>query len=153
MGMGAKILGALGKSGGLLGGMNRSLLPSQVAGARRNPAVNVIGTKRMSQPYPDAILRAQAAKNLGLPVGTNTAAVWAGAKNMAGKPQQFETFSQELDRDWLNEVGKSLAHEEELTAPSGGRIGQPSPGDFQNQFDIASYSPWIEKYKRKGLFS
>ena len=140
MAMGAKILGGLGKSGGLLGGFNRSLAPSEVAAARRNPAFNVVrGTKTVNP-----------VRNIG-----RTASGygdWQKAKAEAGT-HKIDTFSQELDRDWLGEVGKSLSYEEELTAPSGGRIGQPSPGDFQNQFDIASYSPWIEKYKRKGLFS
>ena len=57
-----------------MGRASRPISAEQAAAGLRNPAYKVVSQKQMSQPYPDEILRIQAARNKG--VDPNSPQAW-----------------------------------------------------------------------------
>ena len=131
-----------------MGRFNRPIGAEQAAAGLRNPAYRVASQKQMSQPYPDEILRIQAARNKG--VDPNSPEAWAGAKALAGPSVEFETHMAELDREWLADaIASGTPEEGDLSPAPAPRKSQPSPGDFGMAFDMNDFSPWLQR-KRRG---
>ena len=151
----------------------QAISAASAAGARNNPAYNVTTQSMMSQPYPDRILKHQAAKNAGWnpdwrpdpyvedrinmlnkhkndalsPTGSIAA---QGAKGLAGEPAEFEYITKELDRDFIQEaMASALGGAPELpgSGPRPPAGSQPQPGDFATLIP----SP-IPRKKKKGPY-
>ena len=170
-----KLWGNIGPGGsGLLGGRAgpRSVSATQAASHARQPWRTVTMETMTSQPYPDRILKHQAAKNLGwnpdwhfdprLSDAENMRAMRANealsptgygaaqqAKDLAGKPEDFETMTSELDSGWVQDaIASAMPGEPTLpAAPTrGGTTGQPRPGDFSTI--VPEPSPFRKKKRR-----
>ena len=126
-----------------MGRSSRPISAEQAAAGLRNPAYKVVSQKQMSQPYPDEILRIQAARNKG--VDPNSPQAWTEAKRLAGPPVEFETNMAELDREGLADAIASGMPVDDFSPAPAPRKSQPSPGDFGMAFDINDYSPWLRK--------
>lgn len=141
----------------------------------RNPAYTISHQKMMSRPYPDRILKHQAAKNLGwnpdwhfdprLSDAENMRAMRANealsptgykaaqqAKDLAGDPAEFEYVTKELDQDFVSEALASAlgggAPELPGSGPRPPSGSQPQPGDFATL--IPEPSP--DRKKKKSLY-
>jgi len=127
-----------------MGRASRTISAEQAAAGLRNPAYKVVSQKQMSQPYPDEILRIQAARNKG--VDPNSPQAWTEAKRLAGPPVEFETNMAELDREWLSDaIASGIPNYDDISPAPAPRKSQPSPGDFGMAFDMNDYSPWLRK--------
>jgi hypothetical protein len=139
----------------LLSGASRSLSAEEAAAGLRNPAYKVVSQKQMSQPHPDRILRIQAGLNKGLSMAdaaaqADSSAAWAGGKELAGPPVEFETNMAELDREWLSDaIASGMPNYDDISPAPAPRKSQPSPGDFGMAFDMNDFSPWLQR-KRRG---
>ena len=139
----------------LLRGASRSLSAEQAAAGLRNPAYKVVSQKQMSQPHPDRILRIQAGLNEGLSMAdaaaqADSSSAWAGGKELAGPPVEFETNMAELDREWLSDaIASGIPNYDDISPAPAPRKSQPSPGDFGMAFDMNDFSPWLQR-KRRG---
>ena len=131
-----------------MGRASRPISAEQAAAGLRNPAYKVVSQKQMSQPYPDEILRIQAARNKG--VDPNSPQAWTEAKRLAGPPVEFETNMAELDREWLSDaIASGIPAYDDIGPAPTPRKSQPSPGDFGMAFDMNDFSPWLQR-KRRG---
>ena len=109
MGAGVKLLSAIGKPEGLVGGQKPTWVPKR----GRNPAFSYTA-------------------------GANEAGV--------------EGFFRELDSDFVGKAAETaFGKPEDLQAPGARAMTGRDSGDFQPQFDMSTYSPWLKKYKRPGL--
>ena len=71
---------------------------------------------------------------------------WAGGKELAGPPVEFETNMAELDREWLSDaIASGIPDYGDISPAPAPRKSQPSPGDFGMAFDMNDYSPWLRK--------
>ena len=131
-----------------MGRASRTISAEQAAAGLRNPAYKVVSQKQMSQPYPDEILRIQAARNKG--VDPNSPQAWTEAKRLAGPPVEFETNMAELDREWLSDaIASGIPDYDDIGPAPPPRKSQPRPGDFGMAFDMNDFSPWLQR-KRRG---
>ena len=138
-----------------LGGASRSLSAEEAEAGLRNPAYKVVSQKQMSQPHPDRILRIQSGLNSGLSMAdaaaqADSSAAWAGGKELAGPPVEFETNMAELAREWLSDaIASGIPNYDDISPAPAPRKSQPSPGDFGMAFDMNDFSPWLQR-KRRG---
>ena len=172
-----KLWGSVKPGGPGLLGMRKgaqAISPSAAANIR-NPAYTISHQKMMSQPYPDRILKHQAAKDAGWdpdwrpdpyvedrinmlnrqknealsPTGSIAA---QGAKGLAGEPAEFEYLTKELDQDFVSEALASAlgggAPELPGSGPRPPSGSQPQPGDFATL--IPEPSP--DRKKKKSLY-
>ena len=134
-----------------MGRASRPISAEQAAAGLRNPAYKVVSQKQMSQPHPDRILRIQAGLNKGLSMAdaaaqADSSAAWAGGKELAGPPVEFETNMAELDREWLSDaIASGIPDYDDISPAPAPRKSQPSPGDFGMAFDMNDFSPWLRK--------
>jgi len=157
-------------------GMGGPINKEQAASASRNPLWNVQSATQQTQPYPDQLLKIQAAKNAGYdPNWKSDEQFHPGSMNaemmrrnealsptsmraaqdattLAGEPTTITNFSKSLDRDFISAAFGSM-----MTPPTQGSAalmgdvstgGQPRPGDFGMEFSMFG----DRKKKKRGLF-
>ena len=163
-----------------LWGMGGPITREQATSAARNPMWNVQSATQQTQPYPDQLLKIQAAKNAGYdpnfepdvsgyapPHRARMAAelrrgnerlsptgmtAAQGATALAGEPTTITNFSKSLDRDFIAAAFGSL-----MTPPTQGSealIGDVSTGGQPQPGDFGmEFSMFGDRKKKKrGLF-
>jgi len=174
-----KLWGSVKPGGSGLLGMRRGAQSISPAAAKdiRSPLYTISREKMMSQPYPDRLLKIQAAKNLGWDPNfkpdvsgyppsqrdlmtakmirdnealSPTGSKAAGvAKDLAGEPAEFEYLTKELDQDFVSEaLASALGGPPELPSTVRPPSGsQPGPGDFS--LLLSDPSPLKKKKKNQ----
>ena len=156
----------------------QSVTASQAAAQGKIPWRTVTNPIMMSQPYPDRILKIQAAKNLGYDpnfqpdlsgVPPTRRAIEAaaamranealsplgmdaakGARGLAGEPAEFEYLASELDREWISEaIASAIPPSSDLPGGAPTSGGAGGqPGPGSFKTLIPSPSPVARKRKR-----
>jgi hypothetical protein len=173
--------GGYGQYGqGNLFGAGGPINRDQADALQNNPLWNVEARTHQSAPYPDAILREQAAINAGydpnfqpnvsnVPPSQRDAEAaaqraanqdispiggssYAAATEMAGESQTITNFSKSLDRDFLAAAFGSLMQPPEQGSAAGGGMGDVRINQPQPGDFGMQFSMYGDKKKKRGLF-
>lgn len=166
---------------GNLFGVGGSITAEEAAALKNNPLFNVQTRTHQSAPYPDAILREQAAINAGYDPNfqPNVAGLsepgfqaevasaqraanqdispiggssYATATNMAGESQTITNFSKSLDRDFISAAFGSLMQPPQEGSAAGGGMGDVRINQPQPGDYGMQFSMYGDKKKKRGLF-
>ena len=165
---------------GNLLGVGGSITADEADALQNNPLWNVQTRTHQSSPYPDAILREQAAINAGYAPNfqPNDAGVpprhraavasaqraanqdispiggssYATATEMAGESQTITNFSKSLDRDFLAAAFGSLMQAPKEGSAAGGGMGDVRINQPQPGDFGMQFSMYGDKKKKRGLF-
>ena len=174
--------GGYGQYGqGNLFGAGGPINRDQADALQNNPLWNVEARTHQSAPYPDAILREQAAINAGydpnfqpnvsnVPPSQRDAEAaaqraanqdispiggssYAAATEMAGESQTITNFSKSLDRDFLAAAfGSLMQPPEQGSAAGGGYVSDVGISQPQPGDFGMQFSMYGDKKKKRGLF-
>ena len=165
---------------GNLFGVGGSITAEEAAALKNNPLFNVQTRTHQSAPYPDAILREQAAINAGydpnfqpnvdnVPPSQRDAersrqlaanqdispiggSSYDTATNMAGESQTITNFSKSLDRDFISAAFGSLMQPPQEGSAAGGGMGDVRINQPQPGDYGMQFSMYGDKKKKRGLF-
>ena len=166
---------------GNLFGVGGSITAEEAAALKNNPLFNVQTRTHQSAPYPDAILREQAAINAGydpnfqpnvdnVPPSQRDAersrqlaanqdispiggSSYDTATNMAGESQTITNFSKSLDRDFISAAfGSLMQPPQEGSAAGGGYVSDVGISQPQPGDYGMQFSMYGDKKKKRGLF-